>query len=182
MHAAAQHRQFFVGVSQDGIEGAGIGFARRCQGRLCRRLSLTTSSATPATSARSPAEARGLNDPPGAPWLDILQLFGKAGCIGCRGEGFMAQNGRSLVLAVAIARRAAESANDHVGPVAPDHPNHIRKNAVVTPFLQSFSRGPGETEVDGAGEELFGSIDLARGQQFLRADDAALRASLLTDQ
>ena len=40
----------------------------------------------------------------------------------------------------------------------------------------------GEAEIDGAREELLGAVDLARVQQFLRADDAELRALFRADQ
>ena len=49
-------------------------------------------------------------------------------------------------------------------------------------FLQRLVGGARESEIDGAGEELLGAVDLPRGQQFLRADDAELRALFGADQ
>ena len=49
-------------------------------------------------------------------------------------------------------------------------------------FCKRLVGGAGESEIDGAGEELLGAIDLPRGQQFLRADDAELRTLFGADQ
>ena len=84
--------------------------------------------------------------------------------IGRRGEGFLAQNPGRLMLAVAIPRRTAESQDDHVRAVTPDHPNHVGEDAIMAPLLQGLVRGAGEAEIDSAGEKLFGPIDLPRGQ------------------
>ena len=86
------------------------------------------------------------------------------------------------MLPVPVARRAAEAEEDHVRAVAADHPHHVAENAVVAPFLQGLLGGAREAEIDGAREELLGAVDLPRRQQFLRADDAELRALLAADQ
>ena len=52
----------------------------------------------------------------------------------------------------------------------------------MPPFLQRLVGGARESEIDRAGEELLGAIDLARRQQFLRADDAELCALFGADQ
>src|SRR5439155_1583196 len=90
--------------------------------------------------------------------------------------------GRRLMLAVPVARRAAEAEDDHVGPVAPYHPDDVGENTIVTPLPQGLLGGARETEVDGACEELLGAIDLARRQQLLGADDPHLRALLAADK
>ena len=69
-----------------------------------------------------------------------------------------------------------------IRPVAADHPDDVGEDAVVPPFLHGLRGGLGEAEIDGAGEKLLGAVDLARRQQFLRADHAQLRALLRADQ
>ena len=67
-------------------------------------------------------------------------------------------------MAVAVAGRAGEAQHDHVGAEAADVPNDVGKHLLARPLRQCFIGDFRETEVDGAGEELFGSVDLARGQ------------------
>ena len=86
------------------------------------------------------------------------------------------------MLPVTIARRAAEPQNDHIRPVAADHPHHVAQDAVVPPLPHGLLGGLGEPEIDGAGEELFGAIDLPRRQQFLRAGHPKLCALFGADQ
>ena len=86
------------------------------------------------------------------------------------------------MLSVAVARSAAEAEQDHVRPVAADHPDHVRENAVVSPLLQRLVGRARESEIDGAREELLGAVDLPRRQQFLRANHAELRALFGADQ
>ncbi len=85
-------------------------------------------------------------------------------------------------MAVAIRRRAGENQNDDVGAVAADDPDDVAEDAVVPPLLHGFGGGFAETEIDGAGEELLGAIDLARRQQFLGANHAQRRALFGADQ
>ena len=49
-------------------------------------------------------------------------------------------------------------------------------------FFEGFIGGLDETEIDGAGEELLGAVDPARGQQFLRADQPQQVALLRSDE
>ncbi len=83
---------------------------------------------------------------------------------------------------MAVARRAGEAEDDDIGLVAADDPDHIREDLVVAPFFEGFLRGFGEPEIDGAGEELLGSIDAAGGQEFLGADHAEEVALLRPNQ
>src|ERR1035441_6286664 len=124
----------------------------------------------------------GPHQPPGAPRLHVFQLLRKSVRVGRRIESFFPQNRRYLVMPVPVAGRAAEHQNDHVRPVSPDHPHHIRENAVMAPFFQGLRRRLGKTEVDRARKELFRPIDLASRQQFLGADDPHLRSLLRADQ
>src|SRR5262249_38055753 len=128
------------------------------------------------------AETCRLNQPLRLPRLHVPKLFGKLRGIGRRSERLLAEDRRCLMLPVPIARRAAESENDHVWSVAPHDPNHIGKDAAVSPVLHRFFGGAREAEVDGAREELLRAIDLPGVQQLLRADDAHLRALLTADQ
>ena len=52
----------------------------------------------------------------------------------------------------------------------------------MAPLLQRLVGRARESEIDGAREELLGAVDLPRGQQFLRANHAELRALFGADQ
>ena len=52
----------------------------------------------------------------------------------------------------------------------------------MSPFLEGFSGGLGEAEIDGAREKLLRSVDAPRRQQLLGADDAQRVALLGADQ
>ena len=86
------------------------------------------------------------------------------------------------MLAVAVARRAAEAQDDHVGTEAADHPNHVAEDFVAAPLLETFLGRFGEAEIDGAREELLRAVDAPGRQQLLGADDAELVALFGADQ
>ena len=93
------------------------------------------------------------------PGLDVLQLFRKFCGVGGGKVSFLAENGRGLMLAVSIARCAGEAEHHDIGLIAADHPDHVGENGVVAPFLDGFFGGFREAEINGAREELFGSVD-----------------------
>ncbi len=71
---------------------------------------------------------------------------------------------------MAVARRAAEAKDNHVGTKAADHPHHVAQDFLAAPFLESFLRSLSESEVDSAGEKLLRAVDTPGCQQLLRAD------------
>ncbi len=118
----------------------------------------------------------------GLPGLHPLQLFRKSLGIGGSGERFPAEDRGDLMLAMAIARCAAESKDDHVGTKAADHPNHVAQDFLAAPLLEGLFGSFGESEVDGAGKELLGSVNAPGSQQLLGPDDAQCVALLGADQ
>jgi hypothetical protein len=113
-----------------------------------------------------------MHDAGGLPGLDAVELFGETGGIGGGGEGFLGENHGDLVVAVSVGGGAGEDRDDDVGPVAADDPDDVAEDAVVAPLLHGFGGRLAEAEIDGASEELLGAIDLARGEEFLGANDA----------
>ena len=95
VHAAAHGGQLFVGIAQHGIEGAGIDFAGRRQA-ACGGAGRVRLPASAAEDRRRRTSAARL------PRLYVLQLLREARRVGRRFEGLLAQDGRDLVLAVAI--------------------------------------------------------------------------------
>jgi hypothetical protein len=81
-----------------------------------------------------------------------------------------------------IARSAAEAQDDHVGTEAPDHPDHIAENFFAAPFLETFLGRFGESEIDGAREELFRAVDTPGREQLLGTNDAELVALFGADE
>ena len=110
-------------------------------------------------------------------------MFRETFWVGGGVERLLAENRGGLVLSMTVARRPAEKPSMiDVGPVVADHPDDVAENAVVTPFLQGFGGGLGKTEIDRACKKLLRAVDLARVQQFLRANDPQLRALFGADQ
>jgi hypothetical protein len=101
-----------------------------------------------------------------------LQLLGKAGRIAGSIERFLAKNRRSLMLAVTVRRRSAETQDHDIRALLADNPDHVREDSVVPPFFFSFLLGFGEAEIDRPGEVLGRAVDLPRGEEFLCAEDA----------
>ena len=169
MHAARHAGDFGIRVAQHRIIVARID--ADAIGHLLNFFALLLSE-----SPRIPHQALGL------PGLHPLQLLWKSLGIGSHGERLPAQNRGRLVLAVAIARSAAEAQDDDVGTEAPDHPDHIAQNFFAAPFLETFLGRFGESEIDGAGEELFRAVDTPGREQLLGANDAELVALFGADE
>src|SRR5436305_13770304 len=83
---------------------------------------------------------------------------------------------------MAVARRAREAEDDHVGPITPNGPDYVGENAIAAPFFQCLGRGLTETEVDRAGEELLRPVNLAGVQEFLGTDDTQFSALFRADE
>src|SRR5579863_86629 len=157
MHAARHAGDLRVGVAQHGIVVA------RIDADAVRHL-LYFFALLLREGPRIPHQALGL------PRLHPFQLLRESLRIGSGGESFAAKNRRSLVLSMAIARRTAETQDDHVGTEAADHPHDIAEDLIVAPFLETFLGSFGEAEIDGAGEELLSAINATSRQQLLGAN------------
>lgn len=86
------------------------------------------------------------------------------------------------MLAVAVARGAGEAQDDDIGTVAADDPDDIGEDFFASPLGEGFLGGLGVAEVDGAGEELLGSINAAGGEKFLGAEESHVVALLGADE
>src|SRR5579864_2402933 len=204
MHATAESGDLFVGIAQDRVVFASVPLDMRTLGkRRGRRLlggigSLRVSSPSALSAASSLSTTSSpsagclvrlrrwckhtYRQPPRLPGLYVAQLFGEAARIRGNLIRLFTHDGGRLMLPVAIARGAGKAEDDHVGTVFPDDPYHVREEAFAAPFFQGFRSRFGESEVDGAGEELLGAVEPTRGQQLLGANDSKLRALLGADQ
>src|SRR5438874_401965 len=85
------------------------------------------------------------------------------------------------MIAVSIARRAVEAADDYVGLKFADDANHIGQGDIVAmPLLKGFVGGLGESEVGDAGEALLHSVVLVRLQQLEGAQNSQLVGKIAT--
>src|SRR5580693_5118556 len=86
------------------------------------------------------------------------------------------------MLTVAIAGSARKLEHDNVGPEAANVPDDVPQNLLTGPVRKRVVGGFRESEIDGAGEKLFTSVDTASGEQLLSANDSQFVALLATDQ
>src|SRR5579872_684177 len=86
------------------------------------------------------------------------------------------------MLAVAVARGAGESEDDDVGAEAADIPDYVSQDFFARPMGEGVLGSFGEAEVDGAGEELFTSVDFSGSEELLSTDDAECVALFRSDQ
>src|SRR2546426_5393773 len=86
------------------------------------------------------------------------------------------------MLAVAVARRAREDRHHDLRPEPPDHVQHVGQQRVARPEPKRFLGRLGVPEIERAGEELAGAVELASGEELLGADDSKLGAELRADQ
>src|SRR2546425_5888180 len=68
------------------------------------------------------------------------------------------------MLAVAVARRAREYRHHHLRPEPPDHVQHVGQQRVARPEPKRFLGRLGVPEIERAGEELAGAVELAGGE------------------
>ncbi len=77
------------------------------------------------------------------------------------------------MMAVAVARGAAEAAGEHVRPEHPDRAHQVCKRDVMpVPFVEGLFRGLGEAEIHHVAEALFHAVILVGLQKLQRAQDA----------
>src|SRR6266851_1808542 len=100
----------------------------------------------------------------GLPGLDISQLFRESALVCRRREGLSAQDGRGLMVSMAVARRPRKSQNNDIRTKFSYHPYNIRQHFLPSPFGQGFIGGFGVTEVDRPAKELLGAIYMARSE------------------
>src|SRR5262249_40939460 len=109
----------------------------------------------------------------------FLDLFRET--IGIRGsaECFAGQHARGFVVAVSIARRAAETAGQDVRAIGPDHAHYVGEGYVMAvPLVERLFGGLREPEIHDAAEPLLHTVILVRLQELERAQDAKFVGSL----
>ena len=97
-------------------------------------------------------------------------------------ERLAREQARHLVLAVAVARRPRENRDHHLGPEAADDVQHVLEQGIARPEAPCLVGGLRVAEIVGPREELPRAVELAGGEQLLRADDPELGPELRTDQ
>lgn len=131
----------------------------------------------PGKKRRAPVE------PDRFPWLQaLLDLFRKALRIGGGFIGLAGDVSDGGVMAMAAALGGREAREDNVRTETADGANDVAENALFAPEGESLRGGFTETEVNGSREELFATIELARGEELLCADDTEEFGLLGTDQ
>ena len=75
------------------------------------------------------------------------------------------------MMTMAVARSSRKSQNDQIRPEAPNVPDDVPQDLFAGPVHERFFRGLGEPEIDGAGEELFTSVDSPGREQLLSSND-----------
>ena len=86
------------------------------------------------------------------------------------------------MVAVAVARRAAEHRDDHMRPKGSHHANYVAEDRVARPVLVRVDGVLRESEVERAREELLGAVDAPCRQQLLGANHTQRFAELVADQ
>src|SRR5262249_14810815 len=117
---------------------------------------------------------------PGLPGQQaLLDLLGEFVGISSSTKGFAGEDAGSFVVAVAVARRAAEAAGQDVRTKSADGTDDVcQGNVMPVPLVESLFRGLGKTEVDYTAEALLHSVILVRLQQLQGAQDAQLIRAL----
>ena len=87
-----------------------------------------------------------------------------------------------LVLAVAAGAVVAEDREDDLRLEAPDDAHGVGEQDLLGPLAEGLGERPGVTEIEGAGEELPRTVDAARRQQLLRAENSQRLAEIGSDQ
>src|SRR5690606_4139093 len=95
----------------------------------------------------------------------LAEQFREAPCIAGDVECLPGQDASRLMVAVPVARGAAEHRYDHVRPEPADHPHHILEQRVARPEPECLVRCLGEPEIERAGEVLFAAVDASCGNQ-----------------
>src|SRR5437867_1977460 len=99
----------------------------------------------------APERQRIEQEPLRFPGFDIL--LGEAVFVGGGEVSLLTQNSRRLMLPVTVARSTGEAQNDNVGTVMANGPDHVRQDALASPFLDGLLGCLAKTEVDRAREE-----------------------------
>src|SRR5690348_1889386 len=86
------------------------------------------------------------------------------------------------MVAVTVARRAAEAAGQHVWPEDADCADDVTEcNVVTVPFIEGFFRCFGVAEIHDMAEALLHAVVLVRLEKFERAQDSQLVGSLCSE-
>ncbi len=86
------------------------------------------------------------------------------------------------MLAVPVGRRARKDGDDDLGPEPADDVHDVLEERVARPEPERFVGGLREPEVVRAREVLPGAVQLPRGQEFFRANDAEAGPQLGPDE
>lgn len=128
------------------------------------------------------AEGAVLKDAFGLPRLQALgELLGVGFGVAGEFEGLDGKDGGGRVVAVGAAGLGRETGQNDVGLEAADDADHVADDFVAAPDALGVGVVFGETEIEGAGEKLLGTIEAAAGEEFLSAGDAEFVAELGAD-
>ena len=159
--APAPHRQLEVRPAEERVEGARIEIHR----------------------GGSAPEAVQLVDLRDAPWLDPeLELIREDSRIARHLEGAPGHDPGCLVLPVTIDGCSREGCEDQVGPEGADHPGDVAQQLLLGPVAKRFLGRLRESEVEGAGEELEGSVDRPGRHELSGSYESEPLAQLSSDQ
>src|SRR5207253_1813533 len=101
---------------------------------------------------------------PGRQVLLPLEL-GEAGGVARDSERLLRGPSGRLVLAVPVARRAAEDGDDDLGSEPANDPDHVFQDRVAGPVLPGLVQRLGVAEIVGTGEVLPGTVQAPGRQQ-----------------
>ncbi len=135
------------------------------------------------SSAAASAEAAGtLQQAFRLPRFQISELIGKRFGIAGDLERFTGEDGGGDVMAVLAGRLIrGKPGDDHIRLERADDANDIGQNLLPVPNAQRFAIILGIAKIHRAGEKLFATVQPARSQQFLRANDAEFFAEFRSE-
>ncbi len=128
-----------------------------------------------------PGAAIQLENRPGHQALFGEELGESAGVPG-NSKRLVGRPTRGLMLAMSVARGAAEDRDDDLRPKPANDSDYILENRVPGPVLPGFVHRLGKTEIIGPGEVLAGAIQTPRGQQLLGPQQAQGLSQLWADE
>jgi hypothetical protein len=85
-------------------------------------------------------------------------------------------------MTVAVSWRSRKAEHDYVRAETANIPDDVAEHLFARPLGERLRGGFRESEVDGAGEELFRTIDPTGGKKFLSANDSELVALFAADE